>query len=299
MKERLKYLEDELVKLPMTAGFIEQIKVLEQRYGKEYTKSAEDILELAQQLDFDIVRVSRIYIYDYLKQMQYFLNSGSYGHKDYEKIRQEVYDNEETMMLTYYPGLLLSYVYTTILYTKLHWCNKVFIPNLVKNAKGVEIGFGEGFYLWEVLRKRKDVTIDGFDISQYAIQFAETLLQKGNIPKEQYHVSYGNVLEGIEVEDGTYDFAIAAELIEHVPNPEGVLHECARIVKSEGILFLTTVIDSNHMDHITNFESIDQIEQLLQKEGFSTIEKREYSMKDDFSNSQDISKGIVFISRKV
>ena len=298
MKKRLECLESELVRLPMTSGFIEQIKLLVQRYGREYEENAEAILELAEKLDLDITRVSRIYIYDYLKQMQYFLSHDSYGHKDYEKIKAEVYDDEATMINTYYPGLLLSYVYTTILYEKLNYCNKFFIPALQQNAKGIEIGFGEGFYLWEILRKRKDVFIDGVDISKYAIQFAENLLKRGKISEDHYSLSYGNVLEGIDALDSTYDFAVAAELIEHVPQPDKVLHEIARLVKPDGMLFLTTVIDSNHMDHVTNFESMDQIEQMIQKEGFCTIEKGQYIMKDDFPKTADKSKGIVIISKK-
>lgn len=299
MSKRLKDLEEELIRLPMTAGFIEQIQLLTQRYGKEYEESAEAILALVEKLDFDISRVSKIYIYDYLKQMHYFLSYGSYGNKDYENIREEIYDNEEIMMNTYYPGLLMSYVYTTILYDKLKYCNEFFIPDLKKSAKGIEIGFGEGFYLWEILRKRKDVHIDGFDVSEYAMKFAQNLLDKGDVPEEQYCLAYGNVLEGINVEDSVYDFAVAAELIEHVPNPQDALREIARLVKPEGLLFLTTVIDSNHMDHITNFESINQIEKMIQKEGFCTVEKRQYVMTDDFPETKDKSKGIIFISRKM
>ncbi len=299
MSKRLKDLEEELIRLPMTAGFIEQIQLLTQRYGKEYEESAEAILALVEKLDFDISRISKIYIYDYLKQMHYFLNYGSYGNKDYENIREEIYDNEEIMMNTYYPGLLMSYVYTTILYDKLKYCNEFFIPDLKKSAKGIEIGFGEGFYLWEILRKRKDVHIDGFDVSEYAMKFAQNLLDKGDVPEEQYCLAYGNVLEGINVEDSVYDFAVAAELIEHVPNPQDALREIARLVKPDGLLFLTTVIDSNHMDHITNFESINQIEKMIQKEGFCTVEKRQYVMTDDFPETKDKSKGIIFISRKM
>lgn len=299
MGKRLEHIEADLSRMPMTAGFTEQIRLLIHRYGEEYEKNAEDILELAVKLDFDIMRVSRIYIYDYLKQMQYFLRHDSYGHKDYEKIKAEVYDDEATMMNTYYPGLLLSYVYTTILYEKLNFCNKFFLPALQQNAKGIEIGFGEGFYLWELLRKRGDVSVDGVDISKYAIRFADNLLKKGGILESRYQLAYGNVLEGIDAADDAYDFAIAAELIEHVPHPQDVLHEIARLVKPGGMLFLTTVIDSNHMDHVTNFDSIDQIEQIIKREGFCTVEKSQYVMKDDFPKTEDRSRGIVFISRKL
>ena len=298
MENYLQYLIDELNKVPMTKGVVQQIELLKERSGAEYVDSAEAILALAEQLDFDIVRVSKIYIYDYLKQMQYFLQYGTYGHKDYEEVRAQVYDNEKTMMEVYYPGLLLSYVYTTILWAKIECCSRLFVPNIPKNAKGVEIGFGEGYYLWKILRERPDLKIEGYDVSDSAIKFSQNVMKKAGIEESQYALFKGDVLKGIEVEDSEYEFAIAAELIEHVPNPDKVLKEIYRITKSGGILFLTTVIDSNHMDHITNFKSISEIKSMIEESGFEVINEKQYTMQDDFPKTQDISKGIVIIARK-
>lgn len=110
----------ELKKIPMTGGFVEQIELLEQRYGDEYIEVAESILSLFQSLGLDAVKTSRKYIYDYLKQLDYFIKHQDYGHDDFNEIRGQIYDNEKTMLETYMPGLLISYAYTTILYEKTH-----------------------------------------------------------------------------------------------------------------------------------------------------------------------------------
>ena len=117
---RLSRFAEDIKSNPLTAAFSEQICLLEKRYGQEYIKVAEDILELFELLGLDAVKTSQKYVLDYLRQMDYFLKNQDYGHSSFEKVREEVYDNEKTMMDTYLPGLFLAYAYTTIIYEKNH-----------------------------------------------------------------------------------------------------------------------------------------------------------------------------------
>lgn len=288
----------ELKKIPMTGGFVEQIELLKQRYGKEYIEVSENILDLLESLGLDAVKISRKYIYDYLKQLDYFIRYQDYGHDDFNVIRQEVYDNEKTMLETYMPGLLLSYAYTTILYEKNHFFIKEFLPLLQNGSKGIEVGFGEGFYLWEVLNKYLEITVLGFDISPYAVQFASHMLEIAGISSDRYQLQCGNILEGIRQPSETTDFAILAEVIEHIPNSHIGIREIARTLKKEGILYLTTVINSNHMDHISNFKSPFVVEDMIKKEGMEIISSRIYHMTDDFLDSKDKSIGLAYVAVK-
>lgn len=289
---------EKLKKDPMTAGFVEQIKLLRQRYGKEYVEVAESILFLFEQLGLDAVKIGRKYIYDYLKQLDYFLKYQDYGHDDFERIRGNIYDNEKVMLETYMPGLLISYAYTTILYEKNHLFLNEFLPRIGHKSDGIEVGFGEGFYLWETLKELHQVTISGFDISPYAIRFASNLLGLAGIPENQYKLFYGNIFEGIAQPECSKDFAILAEVIEHIPEPQIGIREIVRILKKGGILYLTTVINSNHMDHISNFESPEFVESMLKKEGLEIIAKKIYHMTEDFLESKDLSIGLAYVARK-
>ena len=53
------------------------------------------------------------------------------------------------------------------------------------------------------------------------------------------------------------------------------------------------------MDHITNFKSMDEVENMLKHEGFETVQNRLYKMTDDFPDSRDISQGMAFVCRKI
>ena len=288
----------ELKKTPLTSGFAEQINILRDRYGDEYVHLAETVLALFEDMGFDAVKAARKYIYDYLQQLDYFLKHGNYGHADYSTVKKQIYDDKDTMLKTYMPGLLLSYAYTTILYEKNHLFLNVFLPQIHGKYKGVEVGFGEGFYLWELLDNKKEIEMAGYDISPYALEFARSFLSKAGIESDRYALDRGNVFEGIPVDSNSMDFAVFAEVIEHIPNPEIGLHEVVRMLRVGGILYLTTVIDSNHMDHISNFESPEVVERMLAEEGMTIIDKNIYHMKDDFPDSADISVGLAFVAKK-
>lgn len=283
----------------MTGAFVQQIEILRSRYGDEYEEVSNNILELFDTMGLDSVKTSRKYIYDYLKQMDYFIKNNDYGHKDFDSIREEIYDNDETMMTTYMPGLLLSYAYTTILGAKNHLFLTEFLPMLQQATCGVEIGFGEGFYLWEVLKKYPQMKMFGYDISPSAIKFASRVLDVAGVSREQYELQYGNIFEGIAQDTETVDFGILAEVIEHIPNPEIGIREIVRMIKVGGYLYLTTVIDSNHMDHISNFESPKVVEQMLEQENLEIIAKNIYHMTDDFPESKDISIGLAYVAKKI
>lgn len=295
-------LNDLLVQLrnmPLTVGLADQIEILQGRYGNEYEQTAEAVLHLVEAMGLDAVKTSRRYIYDYLMQLGYFIENKEYGHADFEEVRRKIYDNKAIMLETYMPGLLLSYAYTTILYEKNHLFLTEFIPCLNESMVGIEIGFGEGFYLWEIFRYLPQITIYGYDISTYAIQFAADLLGKSGISSERFQLQRGNILSGIHVSDAKFDFGVLAELVEHIPNPKNGIREIARMLKKGGLLYLTTVLDSNHMDHISNFESPAVVEEMLSQEGFKIVAKKIYYMTEDFPGSKDISVGLAYVAEKL
>ena len=292
-----------LKRVPMTEGFVKQMDILKERYGDEYTQIAEAILSLFELLNLDPVNIGRKYIFDYLKQLDYFIKHQEYGHTDFDEVRENIYDNEKTMLETYMPGLLISYAYTTILYEKNHLFVSKFLPGLEEKFSdkmiGLEVGFGEGFYLWEVLKRCSNAKVFGYDISPYAIKFASNMLSLAEITSDRYELRYGNIFEGIEQSDESVDFAILAEVIEHIPNPEIGIKEICRMLRKGGRLYLTTVINSNHMDHISNFESPAVVESMIESESLKIVESKIYHMTDDFPESKDISIGLAYIAEKI
>lgn len=282
----------------VTAALAEQVDMLVARYGLEYATLAEKILSTLGTMGYDPVSVAQQYICDYLLQMQHFLKTGGYGHDNYDEIKENIYHNAAVMLQTYMPGLFWAYGFTTILYTKYHLFKTKFLPLVNAGFCGVEVGFGEGFYLWELHNQIPGAKFTGFDLSEHAKIFATRLFNLANIPAANYELLFSDITAGMPAANGSYDFGILAEVIEHIQEPRQGVGELARLLKPGAPFYLTTVIDSNHMDHITNFDSPETVEKMLAAAGFAVIDRSVYRIQDDFPNTKDISVGLAFVCRK-
>jgi len=282
----------------LTAVLSEQMDLLAFRYGEEYCQLAERVLTILDKMKYDTYITCHRYIYDYLKQMKSFLDSGNYKHSSYDDIKTNIYQNADIMLNVYMPGLFLAYATSSILYTKYHLFRNKFLPLLNNSSVGVDIGFGEGFYLWELGNVLHGIKITGFDISEHALTFASKLLGTAGISIQEITLSNGDILNGLPVLKENYDFCIISEVIEHVKEPGACISEASRILKTGGYLFLSTDIDSNHMDHVTNFISPDVVEELIESNNFLILDKSLYRIQDDFPKTKDISIGLSYVCKK-
>lgn len=292
-------LKEQLKTNPMTIGISTQMDMLIERYGEEYIAISENLLKIMEDLGYNIFEQAKHYMVDYIKGMMKFLQKGTYSNGTYDEIQQSVYDNEDKMINIYLPGLLLAHAVTILVYTKCHLFFNDFLPKIKKGAKGVDVGFGEGFYMLEILENIEDSICYGFDISNHSLKFAPKIFEKAGISKERYILNIGDIRSSLPIEDNSLDYAVIAEVVEHIDNPENALKELSRVLKKDGILFLSTVKDSNHMDHITNFPSSEYVENMIQNEGFEITAKSIQRNQDDFPESKDISVGLAYVCKKI
>ena len=77
----------------------------------------------------------------------------------------------------------------------------------------------------------------------------------------------------IPEESNTFDYILSTQVLEHVPNPEGHLAECFRLLKPGGRLFLTT--HGSYEDHASPYDyrrwTADGLKYDLQKTGFEIL----------------------------
>lgn len=92
-------------------------------------------------------------------------------------------------------------------------------------ARVVEIGCGDGALLSALSDLWPAARFDGFELSAPAIEIA----RGRDIERVERLEAYGG--SRVPVEDGTYDLAILSHVLEHVPDPEPLLAEAARVAK--------------------------------------------------------------------
>lgn len=269
-----------------------------EKYGSDQLALAEETLTIAESLGWDSIDVFCQYIMDYLKEQIAFEKTGSYGDEDFDTIKQNIYDNPEVMKELYLPGLFMAYPLVTVMFRKFMFFESEFLPLLSEDMQGAEVGFGDGFYLWRLLNRYPNAQPKGYDISVPALEFCTDLLVAAGYPQDKYDLQIANVFEGLPLEDNSLDWGMLAEIIEHIPNPVEAIIEVGRKLKPGGLLYLTTVLDSNHMDHISNFESPEVVEGLITDSGYTITNKLIYSVRDDIPDSTDRGVNMAYIARK-
>lgn len=97
----------------------------------------------------------------------------------------------------------------------------------------MDVGCGGGILCEAMARSGAQVT--GIDAEQEAIHTAQEHAKKN-------HLSIDYLCMPIETYEGKhYDVITCMEMLEHVENPEMVLEHCNRLLKPNGLLFLSTI----------------------------------------------------------
>lgn len=111
--------------------------------------------------------------------------------------------------------------------------NYYFSVNNNTRLKVLDIGCGFGYFLKFIEEKKNNWELYGMDISDYAIKKA-----KSNLKTAKLIVSNVNV--GIPFKNNYFDLVTLFDVIEHVKAPFNVLQESYRVLKSGGLICITT-----------------------------------------------------------
>lgn len=269
--------------------------LLEQR--PELWPHAERLTRAVQQLGNDPVACLIEYTVTTIKEQVRFLHSGSYGHDDFDAVLAQVYSNPEVMKGFYLDGLLLSYAFWPSQLDLYRFFQGQFLPRLPQQGLGAEVGFGHGLYLLDVLTAQPGLRAQGFDISEHSLSYAARLLRQEGIAAERFQLGLADVRAGFAVPDHSYDWFVFAEILEHIPDPEGALREVRRLVKPGAPIFLTTVMNSNAMDHLYLYTELGQIEAQVAAAGIEIEARQVLRVADYTRDSRDPSSTVALIAR--
>jgi ubiquinone/menaquinone biosynthesis C-methylase UbiE len=115
--------------------------------------------------------------------------------------------------------------------------------------RGVELGCGPGVDLYLIRKKLLELNPE-VNIGLVAIDGADVQLQNCRLKKSYYHAPDVNLARcdlslQLPFRDRSFDFAYCSEVLEHLLQPDRFLFEVHRILKSSGLLLLTTPNEPN------------------------------------------------------
>lgn len=140
-----------------------------------------------------------------------------------------------------------------------HFSRYFFVVNQIelKDKIVVDLASGEGYGTEILSRYAKSVV--GIDISSEAIEHAKNRYQKSNL---QYFE--GDACK-IPIDDNFADVFVSFETIEHHNKHDEMLMEIKRILKPNGILFISSP-DKKHYTDIPKYNNIYHIKELYYEE---------------------------------
>lgn len=128
------------------------------------------------------------------------------------------------------------------------------LSNLKTDDKILDLGCGEGFFLYLLPKKIK---AKGVDISRVALKRAKELLKD----RPNISVSFGNAYK-TDYNNKSFDKITCSEVLEHVPEPKKVIKEIHRLLKDDGIAVIS-VPDEKRIKSIMKIIKLTRLDKFL------------------------------------
>jgi len=219
------------------------------------------------------------YTYLYMRHQVSFLSSGEYSNTSFNEVFEAVYDNEELMLGTYLPGLFLTQLFWPIHHKVMAIHREKFLGRQQGAEQLLEIGVGHGMTLLNSLQAFEGSQATALDVSRHALSFAGNMIEAAGIDRSRCSFHLADIThEGVGGVQA--DLATMGEILEHVERPDAALANLRAMLRTGAPAFITTVIDSNAVDHIYQFHSQREIDELIEKAGFKIQESQLLHPKD-------------------
>lgn len=249
----------------------------QKRYLNEWSVTGNERNDLSQVLDFFMTQESctleeLVDAYLFINNMimeetYYFVRNGKYRNSTFEEVNEIVYQNDEYMKRYMYGLAISDYI----------WVNHIsllryFEDNLemFNGHKYLEIGPGFGQYLIRAINSSNFDEYLAVDISETSVRMSNSYMEYSHIEESQYSIIKKDFFEFTSNEK--FDGIVMGEVLEHVENPLEMLKKIYDLLSDTGSAFVTTVINSPAIDHISLFESPEVVLDMAKAAGFSIVD---------------------------
>jgi SAM-dependent methyltransferase len=199
-----------------------------------------------------------------------FMRTGCYPVESSDQANQTVYSSDSEM-LSYMVGLGISqFLWST------HYEMFSFFSEAIRERSGLidsylEIGPGHGLLLEKALTlgdKLKEAV--AVDISPTSLGLAQAIIAHSMPDKNYVRFVLGDILK---TDLGRqFDFITMGEVLEHVNQPNTLLTRLKQMLAPEGRGFISTCANCPAIDHVYQFDTVEQIRALITSSGL-VIEK--------------------------
>lgn len=254
LRESVEYLvltEDQYI--PRIAPALDALGRVYEEQGSQLSAALDALLE---------------YTHLYLRHQVSFIANGAYSNTSFEDVFVSVYDDEALMLGTYLPGLYLTQLFWPAHFRGLSLYEHEFLAKASAPQRLLEFGVGHGMTLLKAKQRFPQAAGIAFDVSRHSLSFAERLLRTNGADLSSLRFERADVVRLEPDRAAACDLGTMGEILEHVEAPQQALANFRALLRDGALAFITTVIDSNSMDHIYQFVSQLEIDGMIRASGF-------------------------------
>lgn len=199
-----------------------------------------------------------------------FMRTGRYPVESSDHANQAVYSSESEM-LSYMVGLGISQFLWSTHYEIFSFFSAAFHERSGQIANYLEIGPGHGLFLEKALALGANLKeAVAVDISPTSLGLTQAIITHSMPDKKNIHFVLGDILK---TDLGRqFDFITMGEVLEHVNQPNTLLSRLKQMLAPGGFGFISTCANCPAIDHVYQFDTVDQIRELITSSGL-IIEK--------------------------
>jgi len=173
----------------------------------------------------------------------------------------------------------------------IHFFKEFFNKKNIKKEpiKILELGCGDGINAFEIYKiaKKRNVKLDytGVDFSVEAINNADKIAHFLNNEKTKFSFLKQDAIDFLEKnQQSKYDFILLIDIIEHIPDPQKLIHLIRFCLTKESIVLVSVPTPlypkifgkkfHKKIGHLVNGYSIESLDELFYNEGYEIINIR-------------------------
>jgi 2-polyprenyl-3-methyl-5-hydroxy-6-metoxy-1,4-benzoquinol methylase len=186
----------------------------------------------------------------------------------------DLYTDDDLMGRRYLLGLYLAQVFWPNHVEKLAYFEDAVVPLASDGMRVLEVGTGPGTYGLAVGRSAACSDLILNDISPLSIDMVRRIAAVDPVQSpEALHFSTSDFLE-LRAEVEPFDLVLFSEIVEHLREPAEGLDRLAALLAPDASVFFSTATNAAFYDHTIVFETVEEIEHLLDAHGFDVTSSR-------------------------
>jgi 2-polyprenyl-3-methyl-5-hydroxy-6-metoxy-1,4-benzoquinol methylase len=241
----------------------------------------------------EAIRGLQFHSVDFLRRQAQFIATGDYQADSASSVYEDVYQ-QPSVMQEYLDGLLLTYVAWPNHRRLIEFYRERYLGH-GRSGRCLEIGTGHGWLALLQLEADPGNTLLGIDISPHSVAYTQALLAAGGIGAERWTVREGDATKGFDCNGERFDRIVMAEVLEHVEDPAFLLREAVAHAHPHTLVFLSTVVNIEAIDHLYLYRSLEEVRAMLADCGLAIID--ELDMPLEFAAAETGSYEVALVCR--